>query len=179
MFVSLPNSPQTNFNTRSQGKRKKSTTRTRWTLPLCSVLLISLLVGCNSEPTEREPTASEMQEALQGLEDRLNDNLTNMWQDCNSGASSRDPFAAINCLSILSLDLSSGEKPVEFVNFDKIGSCAQLSPGDYECKYRMGFTMSSPFMRGMLGDLFAGGEFLEGRFVLDEEEWLFIPPGEY
>ncbi len=122
-----------------------------------------------------EPGLRDMYFAVRVQLDQTNSNLKNLYRRCQQGDFQNDPLLAVSCLSIMVVG-SEEQLHTRITRFEKLG-CApgQGQPG-FVCDYILGFETGIPFIKDtILGDLMSTGEVSQGRFILVNDGWLFMP----
>jgi hypothetical protein len=81
----------------------------------------------------------------------------------------------MQCLALCGAGGGKCSLSFEITQFRKLGcEKAEGQPG-YVCDFVLGFASDSPFAQGALRQLTGGGNAGQGRFLRNDEGWLYLP----
>ena len=140
---------------------------------LLSIAVAFGLSSCMSG--DNEPSEKEMRAAVRTKFDQINTNFRELGQKCNRREFRNDPFLAMQCLTLCTVGGGKCSTSIELTKFEKVGCEKAAGQPGYICDYVVGFSSNRPFAQGALNQLTGGSNLGQGRFLLREDEWMFLP----
>ncbi|MER2531362.1 MAG: hypothetical protein ABTR54_07115, partial [Candidatus Competibacter sp.] len=122
-----------------------------------------------------EPTRDEMLSALQAKFAAINQHYNDLLTKCEQRQFENDPIRAMQCLQLYIVKPSQGSLAFKIEEFEKIGCEPASGQPGFICDYVFAASANSPFMKGAIGEILGSGNLGQGRFVSQDNGWLFLP----
>jgi hypothetical protein len=138
-------------------------------------MIASMLCVASCGSGDHEPSDREMRKAIEATFENINANYRDLGRRCERREFSNDPLLAMQCLALCGAGGGKCSLSFEITQFRKLGcEKAEGQPG-YVCDFVLGFASDSPFAQGALRQLTGGGNAGQGRFLRNDEGWLYLP----
>lgn len=122
-----------------------------------------------------EPTEKEMFTAVATKFNQINANYRAIGQKCERREFENDPLLAMQCITICGAGGGKCSISFELTRFEKLACTEAREQAGYVCDFVVGFSSDSPFAKGAMNQLTGGGNSGQGRFIYNNNSWIFLP----